>query len=380
MRVAIFSDTYVPEINGVAKTLKRLTDYFDQHNIEYKLFVPENRSSVPDISDVERLASIPFLLYPQCRLAFPNTAHLKKSLHDFSPDLIHIATPFNVGLYGQYYGRKYNIPMVASYHTHFDRYLEYYNLSLLINWLWRYMEWFHRPFEKVYVPSESTKDKLTELNIHPNIDIWGRGVNHQFFSPSKRTVKVREKYKIKEKYILLYVGRVSAEKDVDVALDAFHSLSPEIYDQTHLMIVGDGPLLAHMKKSNNEKITFAGFLKGSDLAEVYASSDVFLFPSSTETFGNVVLEAASSGLPVIGADAGGIQHLVKQNVTGYLCAPKDKGSFVEQTEKLLVNDDLRKQMGYQARQFALTQSWDEILSELVMGYERVLTKKVQALA
>lgn len=375
MKVAIFSDTYLPEINGVARTLKRLTDHLDQKNYNYKLFIPENRSSSPSISSIESLSSIPFLFYPECRMAFPNVKHLNQSLHDFSPDLIHIVTPFNVGLYGLYYGKKYNLPMVASYHTHFDDYLDYYHLPFLKNWYWRYMEWFHRPVKKIFVPSTSTRDKLIDRKIHSNIDIWGRGVNHQFFSPMKATDKIKKRYGIKEKKILLYVGRISAEKDIQVALDTFCSLPSGLYDQTHFIIAGDGPLLQQLKQNYSDKVTFTGFLKGEELAEVYASSDAFIFPSSTETFGNVVLEALSSGLPVIGANAGGVQHLINHNVTGYLCPSKDRGSFVKYTARLLMEEDLNKQMGYQARQFALTQSWEDILSGLINGYEDVLQKQ-----
>ncbi|MGJ9383676.1 glycosyltransferase family 4 protein [Salipaludibacillus sp. CF4.18] len=377
MRIAIFSDTYSPEINGVARTLKRLTDYLDQVGIEYKLFVPENQLSTPDITSVERLASIPLLLYPECRLAFPNMNLLKQSLHDFSPDLIHIVTPFNVGLYGLYYGKKYNIPMVASYHTHFDEYLDYYHLPLLKTWYWRYMVWFHRSFEKLYVPSISTRDKLYKHKIHSEIDVWGRGVNNQFFSPANRTIELKKKYGIKEKNILLYVGRLSAEKGVQIALDTFHSLPPTLYHQTHLIIAGDGPLLNQLKQANQEKVTFTGFLEGEGLAEVYASSDLFIFPSSTETFGNVVLEALSAGLPVIGAKAGGVQHLIDHDTTGFLCPPDDTTYFIKYTERLLSNEEQRKEMSSQARTYALTQSWDEILAELIKGYENVLKKTIR---
>ncbi|MCE7790956.1 glycosyltransferase family 1 protein [Salipaludibacillus sp. CUR1] len=374
MKIAIFSDTYAPEVNGVARTLQKLSGYLKEKHIAHKIYVPENRGQTIEYSGVERLTSFPFLLYPECRMALPNFSSLNQSLNDFSPDLIHIATPFNVGLYGHYFGKKHRIPMVASYHTHFDDYLDYYHLSLLKNWFWRYMEWFHRPFEKVYVPSVSTRDKLYMKNIHSNIGIWGRGVNHQFFSPANRSAEMKKRYGIKEKFILLYVGRVSVEKDVQTVLNTFKSLPPSLYDDTHLIVAGDGPLLSQLQAAEPEKTTFTGFLKGERLAEVYASSDVFIFPSSTETFGNVVLEALSSGLPVIGADKGAVPHLIDHGSTGFLCPPKHTQSFVKHTETLLWNEEYRKQMSDRARKFALTQSWDDIFSGLIGGYEEVLKK------
>ena len=148
MRIAIFSDTYVPEVNGVAKTLSKYTHYLEERGIEYQLFIPKSQSLVPAVPHVQRFKSLPFILYPDCRLALPNPVYIKQTLQEFRPDLIHIATPFNLGLQGLHYGKKLQIPMVASYHTHFDDYLNYYHLQFMKNWIWKYMEWFHRQWRK----------------------------------------------------------------------------------------------------------------------------------------------------------------------------------------------------------------------------------------
>lgn len=375
MRIAIFSDTYAPEINGVAKTLKWYTDYLEKKGIEYRLFVPESSSPVPTAPQVQRFTSIPFLLYPECRLALPNPLQIKQALQDFKPTLIHIATPFNLGLFGLHYGKKHDIPMVASYHTHFDDYLGYYHLSFLQKWIWRYMTWFHRDFQKVYVPSESTKEKLLKQNIHHDIDLWGRGVNQSFFSPTKRSDELRKKYQIKEKNILLYVGRIAPEKDIHIVLETFDSLSEQTKRNTHLLIVGDGPLLKSLSENEHKQITFTGFLKGKSLADVYASSDLFIFPSATETFGNVVLEALASGLPVVGARAGGVQHLIEHGKTGFLCGEKNVDQFVTYCEKLLNVDEERLIFAKNARNYALTKSWDEIFETLIISFKNVLAEK-----
>ncbi|QDP40365.1 glycosyltransferase family 4 protein [Radiobacillus deserti] len=375
MRIAIFSDTYAPEINGVARTLKRYTDYLEKRGIEYRLFVPNVSTPVPTVPQVQRLSSIPFLLYPDCRLALPNP-HIKHTLEQFKPTLIHIATPINIGLYGLHYGKKNGIPMVASYHTNFDDYLEYYHLSLLNKLLWKYMHWFHRSFDKVFVPSKSTKEKLLQNQIHDNIELWGRGVNHQMYTPNKRSSEVvKAKYQIKEKNLILYVGRIAPEKDIHIVLETFYSLPEHIRKDAHLIIVGDGPLFDTLSEQHQEQITWTGFMEGEQLAEVYASSDVFLFPSPTETFGNVVLEALSSGLPVIGANAGGVQHLVKEGKTGFLCEPKKVNQFARQTSILLENSDLRSAFSYSARAYAKTISWDEIFDQLLESFKDVLYKK-----
>lgn len=376
MRIAIFSDTFAPEINGVALTLKRYTDYLEKQGIEYRLFVPAVTTPVPTVPQVERLTSIPFLLYRDLRFTLPNPVQINQVLDSFKPTLIHIATPFNIGLYGLQYGKKHGIPMVASYHTHFDDYLDYYHLSFLKKWIWKYMEWFHRPFEKVYVPSKSTKDKLLAKHLHSDIDIWGRGVDHHLFSPEKRTKNYfKEKYDIQEKNIILYVGRVAPEKDIDVVLQAYQSLSDHLKKETHLVIIGDGPLYKSLSEQYQENMTWTGFMKGEELAKAYASSDIFFFPSPTETFGNVVLEALASGLPVVGANEGGVKNLVNHGKTGYLGEPKNYKLFAAQVESLLENQSLRDSFGMEARSFALSQSWDEIFGQLVASFEEVLSRE-----
>ncbi|MCZ0702292.1 glycosyltransferase involved in cell wall biosynthesis [Natronobacillus azotifigens] len=377
MRIAIFSDTYTPEVNGVARTLKRYTDYLEKVGIEYKLFVPESRTPNPTVPQVERFTSIPFALYPECRIALPNPLSINETLKTFRPTLIHVLTPFNLGIYGAHYGKKNNIPMVASYHTNFDDYLTYYHLQFMKKWIWKYMTWFHRPFEKVYVPSPSTKAKLLSKRMHPNIDIWGRGVDAIQFSPEKKSDKIRMKYQIQEKNIVLYVGRLSPEKDIDIVFDTFHSLPKELKKSTHLVIVGDGPLYQTLSTDHCKQITFTGFLEREELAEMYASTDVFLFPSPTETFGNVVLEAQASGLPVIGANAGGVQHLLQDNQNGFLCKPKSVNDFVTKTTTLLTNDQLRQDIGKKARAFALEQSWNRIFDRLIASFEDILEVKTR---
>ncbi|MBU9723467.1 MULTISPECIES: glycosyltransferase family 4 protein [Bacillaceae] len=375
MRIAIFSDTYAPEVNGVARTLKRYTAYLEKVGIDYKLFVPESSTPIPTVPQVERFSSIPFVLYPECRMALPNPLYINETLKAFKPTMIHVTTPFNLGLFGAHYGKKNNIPMIASYHTNFDDYLEYYHLQFMQKWIWKYMSWFHRPFEKVYVPSHTTKEKLVNYNVHPNIDIWGRGVNHLEFNPENKSNRIKEKYQIKEKNILLYVGRLSPEKDIRIVLETFFSLPEDIKKNTHLMIVGDGPLYKSLLSSKSNQITFTGFLEGKELAEVYASSDIFLFPSPTETFGNVVLEAQASGLPVIGANAGGVKNLIKDGQTGFLCEPKNADEFVRKTITLLAQDNFRQTFGKQAREFALEQTWERIFERLILSYKDTLLSK-----
>ena len=252
----------------------------------------------------------------------------------------------------------------------------YYHLSFLNKWVLKYLNWFHLPFERIYVPSESTRHELLSKNFHKDIRIWGRGVDHNFFTPTKRINHYfQQKYGIKENNILLYVGRMAPEKNIDLVLKTFHSLPSDIKKDAHLVMVGDGPLFSMLSQTYREKVTWTGFLEGEELAKVFASSDLFLFPSETETFGNVVLEALASGLPVIGANAGGVGNIIEDGKTGFLCEPSNREVFVMQTANLLENHLLRNSFADAARKYACTQSWDEIFSQLVTNLNEVSDRK-----
>ncbi|MGM0903568.1 MAG: glycosyltransferase family 4 protein [Bacillota bacterium] len=375
MKIAFFTDTFTPQVNGVARTFQRFAEYLDGKRIEYRFFVPETDENLFS-TQIFRFTSIPFFIYPECRLALPNVIHIKKELEKFQPDLIHIATPFNMGLTGLVYGKKLNIPMVGSYHTHFDRYLEYYDLQFLSSFMWRYMNWFHQSFEKTFVPSMETK-KEVESKGFSNVHIWSRGVDCDTFHPYFSSYRLRDKFKIKAPFLLSFVGRLAPEKDLDLLMKAAHQLPESIKEKVHWLIAGDGPLLEELQKEKPPNMTFVGYLKGEQLAELYAASDLFVFPSTTETFGNVVLEANACRTAVIGARAGGVQEIIRHGETGLLCEPKSVEDFVNNICRLIDHPSLIKRMGMEARKFALRQSWDTIFSDLLLQYEEVIEQHQQ---
>lgn len=374
MKIAIFTDTFAPDVNGVAKTLKRFTDFLSDKGLEYKVFAPKSASQSIYSSDIYRFKSLPLFLYPECRFAFPNMLHVREELIQFKPDIIHVATPFNVGLCGLHYAKKLNIPLVGSYHTDFDKYLEYYDLQFLTKVLWRYMRWFHRPMRKIYVPSIDTKETLKKHGFM-NIDIWSRGIDCSTFHPNFDRGAMLSRYGIKEKHVLLYVGRIAPEKDVVLLPDIHNSLPERVREDVHWLIVGDGPNQEELRKMAPENMTFTGFLSGQELAHVYAASDLFVFPSPTETFGNVVLEAIASGTPAIVANAGGVRTIVKHQRTGMLCEEKDIKGFAKAITELLLDRKRRREMGLNGRQYALTQTWDSIFEALLKGYEDSINEK-----
>lgn len=370
MKIAFFTDTFTPQVNGVALTFQRFAEYLNRMGIDYRFFIPEIEEE-PYSSQIFRFTSLPFFLYPECRFALPNFIYIKKELEKFQPDLIHIATPFNMGLTGIAYGKKLNIPMVGSYHTHFDRYLEYYHLQFLSKFIWKYIGLFHRPFHRTFVPSIETKKELERKGLS-NVYIWSRGVDCNMFHPYFSSSRVKEKYIIKAPFVLSYVGRLAPEKDLDILMRVAHQLPQEIKEMVHWIIVGDGPLFQELKRAKPNNMAFTGYLKGQQLAEIYAVSDIFVFPSTTETFGNVVLEANACRTAVIGARAGGVQEIIHHEKTGILCEPRNIESFVRAICHLIAHPSHLEKMGREARKFALSRTWDTIFSNLLLQYEEVI--------
>ncbi|WP_243524921.1 glycosyltransferase family 1 protein [Bacillus pseudomycoides] len=372
MRVAIFTDTFTPQVNGVAKTLDRLTCYFQKQNIAYAVFAPQHTAEDDFVANVNKMRSIPLkILYPECRFAFP-TPRIKRELLNFQPDLIHVATPFNMGLCGMYYAKKLNIPLVGSYHTDFDAYLQYYKIEFFSNMLWNYLKWFHSHMQKNFVPSLETLQQLTKKGFQ-SLYIWGRGVDCSLFHPAYNKDVFRKKYNITAPYILSYIGRIAPEKDMETLHALIHTTFKERKDNIHWLITGNGPLAEELRKTvPTHNVTFTGYLQGENLAEAYACSDLMVFPSTTETFGNVVLESLACGTPVLGANSGGVKNIISDGKTGFLCEPKNANSFLSSIYQLLNNEEMRKQISLDARSYAATQSWDEIFTGLFMQYEDVL--------
>ncbi|MGJ9459710.1 glycosyltransferase family 4 protein [Oceanobacillus sp. CF4.6] len=372
MKIAIFTDTFAPDVNGVARTLKRYTEYLNENSIEYRVFAPKSSSKDLFSKHVLRFTSLPFFLYRECRLALPNLSYLKEELLSFEPDIIHVATPFNIGLCGLHFAGKLNIPIVGSYHTDFDKYLKYYDIQFLSKVLWKYMHWFHRPLKKIFVPSMDTQKQLQKQGFN-NLAIWPRGVDHSIFHSNYDKHIIRNKYNIKEKYILLFVGRISPEKDVMLIPEINQMLEEKQKNDIHWLFVGDGPLKNELEKNAASNMTFTGFLAGKELAQIYASSDLFVFPSATETFGNVVLESLACGTPVIGVNAGGVRSIIEQNVTGILCEEKNTEEFVKAITTVLLDKEKREMMSSQGSKYALSQTWDSVFANLLEEYDELLS-------
>lgn len=374
MKVAIFTDTYKPQINGVTKTLDKYVEYMEEEGIEYIVFAPLDKKG--EYNDrIKRFFSFKFFLYPECRVSLPNYFSIVKELKQFDPDIIHIVTPFNIGLCGLKYATAYDVPIVSSYHTNIPEYLEYFGMKFLSNLSWEYFCWFHKFCEKNYCPSTSTLELLESKGIK-NLEIWDRGINTEKFSPIHRDQAFRYKYNLEDKIVFLYVGRMSPEKDLDIFIEVAKKLNLEYEDKIHFLMVGEGPMLNDLKHQNIANMTFTGFLQGNDLAKAYASSEVFLFPSPSETYGNVILEAMASRLATIACYSQGIKENLYNGYNGIACRVKNADDYYNACERLILDADYRSTLASNGREYTMKKSWNKVFDKLFRSYQEVTATNI----
>jgi glycosyltransferase involved in cell wall biosynthesis len=374
MRIAVFSDTYKPQVNGVAHTLAKLKQYMDEHGIENRFYV----SGSPSLSepDVSYNGGLSFILYPELTLSLPCYLQMARELDQFKPEIIHLATPFSMGLAGLKYARSRRIPITASYHTNYPNYLKYYHVGWppLEKMTWAWLRWFHSHASVNFCPSRSTLAELRSNGIE-NLAIWGRGIDTDKFSPQWRSHEVRRRFCPDESQLLLYVGRLAPEKQLDVLLNTARMLNA-VNAKFKLVFVGDGPSRSLLENQGIDNVIFAGYMQGRELQELYASSDVFVFPSPSETFGNVVLEAMASGLPVVAAYAGGVMENLQPEFNGLGVRPGNPGEFFEAI-RCMEDHQYRQKLADGARIWALEKKWDNIFASLFSEYQTVLNRQLR---
>ncbi len=368
MRVALFTDTFLPQINGVTNTLTKMLKWFSEAGIEYMIFAPDYGEPDATGYSVIRYPSFRFFLYPECRLAVPNTRSIHEAITAFHPDVILNMTEFNMGMAGISVASKYGIPAVSNYTTHFPQYLDYYKADWLKPTAWQYIRYFHNRHQLTLCPSHNAQNHLTEQGIR-NTAIFSRGIDTNRFSPEKRSESLRESMGITHCTSALYVGRLSAEKDLDILNVAWTRIVEKFGNAVRLVIAGDGPMMPQYKKIFPESTIFTGFIKGEALSALYASCNFFVFPSSTETFGNVVLEAMASGLPVIGADGGGVGEIIQNKVNGLSFEPRNTELLEAAICEILANKETTKNLSQKGLETAHARTWEAEFAKLYSLFE-----------
>ncbi len=381
MKIAFFTETFLPKVDGIVTRLTKTIESLTKTGDEVIIFCPEGCPEEFMGAKVIGVPAMPLPLYPELKLGLPGAA-VSDALDSFKPDLIHVVNPAVLGLGGIWLAKTNGIPLVASYHTHLPKYLEHYGMGMLEPLLWELLKAAHNQALLNLCTSTAMVKELSEKGIQ-NTALWQRGVDTDIFRPDLRKNTMRKKLLGKfsdEGALLIYVGRLSAEKQIERIKPVLDALP-----KARLALVGDGPYRNQLEKIfDGTPTTFVGYLAGEELASAYASGDAFLFPSSTETLGLVLLEAMAAGCPVVGANKGGIPDIISDGVNGCLYNPDgaDDGaiSLIEATKKLLGNEVERTAMRKSARSEAERWGWAGATKQLRSYYEEVLDKKQSNIA
>ena len=373
MKIAFFTETFLPKVDGIVTRLTKTIEFLTKNGDEVIVFCPEGCPDSYKGATIVGVAAMPLPLYPELKLGLPGPA-VSDKLEEFKPDLVHVVNPAVLGLGGIWLAKTNNIPLIASYHTHLPKYLEHYGMGMLEPLLWELLKAAHNQALLNLCTSTAMVNELEDKGIQRTA-LWQRGVDTENFRPELRSEKMREK--LFGKYqntdsLLIYVGRLSAEKQIERIKPVLDNIPGAC-----LALVGDGPYRGQLEKIfENTKTNFIGYLSGEELASAYASGDIFLFPSSTETLGLVLLEAMAAGCPVIGANKGGIPDIINNGINGCLYNPdeKDNGerSLIEATKKILADKNKKEAMRKEARKEAEQWNWNQATLQLQKYYSVTL--------
>lgn len=388
MRIALITETFPPQINGVSRTLGMLTEHLASHGHEVLVIHPDYNHRPTEYSiesennsgiQILTVPALPLPFYKEVMIPRPPFSKYKAVLSRFNPDLVHIATEGGLGLSALRHSKKSRWPVVSSFHTNFDAYASHYRIGWAVPVVARYLRWFHNRTLATYVPSMTMIHRLEALGFD-RLSLWPRGVNTSLFCPERPgSNAIRELFQIPPNAnVIGHCGRLAPEKNIQFLIDVFSQVlkkSPE----THFLIVGDGPSritfenkLKQIPESSG-KVHFTGYLTGERLADAYAAMNFFAFSSRTETFGNVLLEAMASGLPVVAIAEGGPADVVQDQVTGRLIDPNADPQEMSRILVEWINDKpLCHKIADNARTYAHTVTWERIMNGLVENYHEAL--------
>jgi phosphatidylinositol alpha 1,6-mannosyltransferase len=358
--------------DGVARVLEEIKRFTTERHISsfYVTAVSAGRTDVRSI----KVPSVGIPKYDGYRLSYSSAEKITRRLEkeNFAPDIVHLHSPCTLGLAGIAFARARGIPVVATYHTHFPMYLKYHGFSLLVPTAQKYLRYIYNRCDVVMVPSETLCTELRASGVR-NVRFVPHGIDTSVFHPKFASFNRRVQLfgeQEKEKTLLLFVGRLVWEKNLRLLVQAIRPLL-ETRSNLALVIVGTGPAEGELRKMLPEA-HFLGFRTGRELSEIYASSDIFVFSSDTETFGNVTLEALASGLPCVVADAGGSSDLIQDGKNGFKTHPQNPDDFRNAVLQLLDDLSLRHRMAEEAFHSAQQSSWDAVLERMLSVYEYVL--------
>lgn len=366
-RVTIVTETFAPEINGVANTLGHLVNGLRARGVQVQLIRPRQAQEITvtrqaDYADETLIVpGLPIPGYGSLRFGLPLSRRIRRALQQFRPQALYVATEGPLGLAALNAAARFQLPVISGFHTNFHQYIGHYRLGMLTGIAWRYLRYFHNRTQATLVPTRNQADALLNGGFE-RVHVLARGVDSVLFNPARRCTTLRREWGVRDDdLVLLYVGRIAAEKNMDLALAAWRRLRTTD-ERVKLVLVGDGPELPNIR-SQYPDVICCGARRGEDLARHYASGDVFLFPSKTDTFGNVVTEAMASGLAVVSFDyAAAHEHIIHQH-NGMLAPFADNEAFIQCAGILADRPNLLAQLRQNARTEAESIRWDSIVTE-----------------
>ncbi|WP_460148838.1 glycosyltransferase family 4 protein [Pseudomonas sp. S3_E10] len=365
LHITLITETFPPEINGVANTLGRLCEGLRARGHQVELVRPRQGADQSRPSDDQLLLcrGWPLPGYPGLQLGQSSMHKLLRRWTRQRPDVLYIATEGPLGLSALRAARRLGISVVSGFHTNFQQYSNQYGLSLLSRMVTQYLRWFHNRSTLTLVPSASQRLELERRHFE-RLGMLSRGVDSQLFHPIKRDNALREGWGLANDDIaVLHVGRLAQEKNLGLlkrCFDALRATYPQ--RRMRLIIVGDGPQRLLLERELPDAV-FCGTQRGEELARHYASGDLFLFPSLTETFGNVVLEAMASGLGVVAYDQAAATQHIRHGYNGVLAMPGDEDAFCDAAIWLLEERETLRRARLNARQHASRQGWPAIIEQ-----------------
>lgn len=368
MRIALFTETFLPKVDGIVTRLRHTVDHLQRNGDKVLVVAPDGGLTEYKGAKIYGVSGFPLPLYPELKLALPRPS-IGVALEEFRPDLIHVVNPAVLGLAGLYYAKVMQIPLVASYHTHLPQYLQHYGLGMLEGVMWELIKASHNQAQLNLCTSTAMVQELREHGIE-RLDLWQRGVDTETFYPGLASVEMRSHLSQGHpgSPILLYVGRLGAEKEIDRIKPVLEAIP-----NARLALVGDGPHRSALEKYFAGTPThFVGYLTGTELGSAFASADAFIFPSRTETLGLVLLEAMAAGCPVVAARSGGIPDIVTDGVNGYLFDPTDEEGAIAATVRLFKQQDEREFLRQNARAEAERWGWAAATRQLQNYYRAVV--------
>lgn len=387
IKVAFFAETLKENCDGAVRTMYQIINRIPRDQFEFLFICGDEKKVIENLAfKTIQLPAITIPFNRNYKMALPYFVNnrLYQQLDSFQPDVVHIATPSLLGRFALYYAQQRDLPVISIYHTHFLSYIEYYlkNTPILIEPVKNRMVKNYRAFydncDLVYVPTtEMIKDLAAVGHPTNNLKLWQRGIDKQLFNPHKKDKAYLQAYVQNNKPNILFASRLVWEKNLETLIDLYQ-LNEAKNRPYNILVAGDG-IAKESLQSQMPNAFFFGQVEHEELAVLYASSDCFFFPSITETYGNVVVEAMASGLPCVIANGGGSKNFITQGVNGFVCTPTDAAAYFEKIDSLLYDPKLYEQVVTNGLKYTQQLNWEDLVDVYFQDLRR-LTNKTQLVA